>query len=194
MSLLSGVRDRLAAELGHAPSTWEVVERVLAVVEAHIAEGLAVGVEDLSRAAVSRGLPLDSSADELLAHERTTSRMIAAREIFEEMQGCVSELADARRRLAVVEHVVVRLSSRPLDERSPAERELVGWLLSELGAGDGSAPSLEAALAAERERVAGLAAVRTGLTGSAALRWLAELNGAIAEDLASPRPGRGADE
>lgn len=191
MSLLTGVRDRLAAELGREPGTWGVVERVLEVVETHITAGLADGVEVLSRAAVARGLPLDASAEDLLAHERATSRMMAVRELFEEMRGWSADLEEARRRLAAVEHVLARLRSRPLEERAPAERELVRWLLAELGGvSDGSLPSLEAALATERERVAILAAVRTGLTGSAAVRWLADLNGVIADDLAGEGAGQ----
>lgn len=192
MVTLVGVRDALAAELGHERRTWLVVERVLDVVEDHLAAGLADGLEGLARAAATRGLPLDTGAEELLAHERAASRMVLAREMFEETRACLAELADARRRLAAVEHVLARLRSRPLAERTPAERELVQWLVEELDTTvDGPLLVLDGALAAERERVAGLAVQRTGLTGSAAMLWLAALNAAVVDDVAREHTGGG---
>lgn len=192
MQMLSGVRDRLASELGREPNTWAVVEHVLAVVEQQILDGLVPGFDELSRAAVARGLPLDASAEELLAQERSSARIQAVQDSFDEMAGWRAEAMASGRTLAAVEHLLATLQSRPLAERPPVEQEAVRWLVERLAAAlDPAAPHLEAALAAERARVAGFAAELSGLSGMPCLRWLAALNSAVAADIAPTPPREG---
>ena len=49
MAVLTGVRDRLRAELGAEPATWAVIERVLDIVQVRLVElGLERGEIDIS--------------------------------------------------------------------------------------------------------------------------------------------------
>ena len=175
---------------------WTVIEVVLEVVDAHLNEtaerarlaGIAEPAPegDTARAAVARGLPATTDLTELLAHERSTAAMLAVRDVFDEMAPWRREAEESRRVLASAGQLLDALRSRPIEERPPVEREAVTWLVDRLDAALGPRlPLLEAALEAERARVALVAAELAAPAGMARLEWLAQLNVALSEDAAS---------
>ena len=106
MGQMSVVREQLGELLGHDPEAWLLVDIVLDVVETHLVHIAAHGpASEIARAAVARGLPPATSLGELLADERSTGRIVAVRDVFDEVIHCRRKAQTARRALSVASAV-----------------------------------------------------------------------------------------
>jgi hypothetical protein len=187
---LPGVRDHRGAMQGHDPRAWDVVEVVLGAVDAHLngiddpprsveKPGPALDY-DTAHAAVTRSLPVSTSFDALVAHERSTGAELALRDAFEEMDTWRREAEESRRGIGTVHQLLRPLGSKPLNARPPVEREAVAWLIDWVEAALGPGRSLlKDALAAQRDRASLTAAELPTAPGLARLEWLARLNAAL---------------